>query len=87
MLYKFIDETRVLNCPKNGIIDGKAISNLPRYLGIHPHLAEKEGYKPLVVDEVPSHDETTQCVVPRYENNEQHITCHWEIHDFSTDIE
>lgn len=84
MLYKFINETRVQKCPKNGIVEGRAISNLPRYFEIHPELAAQEGYKPLVSDDVPPHDENTQFVVAYYEDGET-ITRHWKVEDYATE--
>lgn len=88
MLYKFIDESRVQKCPKNGIVEGRAISNLPRYLENHREIAEKEGYKPLLIaSKQPEIDSERQYVVPRYADNEKQIICHWEIQEFPTDIE
>ena len=51
MFYKFIDETCVYKCPKNGIIERRAISNLPRYFEINPSAAIDNGYKKLAIDE------------------------------------
>ncbi len=78
MLYRFIDETKVQACRRNGMIDGRAISNLPRYLEIHPDLAVREGYKTLVSDEIPPHDVDTQFVNAYYEDGVV-ITRHWKI--------
>ena len=86
MLYKFIDESTVQKCPKNGIIDGRAISNLPRYLEIHPQTAEKEGYKPLITDEIPQHNTDTQFVSAYYEDGVV-ITRHWKIVNIAADGE
>ena len=86
MLYKFIDETRVLKCRMNGIVNGRAISNLPRYLEIHPQLAEKEGYKPLISDDIPAYNVDTQYVSAYYEDGAA-ITRHWKIENITGDGE
>ena len=41
---KYIDEKRIIRCPKNGYVGRKAISNLERYFSKNPSLAKAEGY-------------------------------------------
>lgn len=45
---KLIDSTRVIPCPRNGYVDGKAVSNLNRFFERNPEIAEKEGYMELI---------------------------------------
>lgn len=35
-------------CPKNGYVNGIAISNLNIYFNTHPEIAKQEGYYPIV---------------------------------------
>ncbi len=44
---KYVNEKRIIPCPRNGYVGGKAVSNLKRYFERNPMAAEKEGYMQL----------------------------------------
>jgi hypothetical protein len=81
MLYRLINETRVQQCPQNGMVDGRAISNLPRYLQNNPEIAKAEGYKELIVSDKPEIDNETQYLTVTYENSENAIIKNWVVND------
>ena len=87
MLYKYINENRITQCPKNGTAGGKHISNLPRYLEKHPELALAEGYKPLVEESEPEFNPETQYLTFIYEDTEDEIIKHYEVNDIETESE
>jgi hypothetical protein len=41
---KYKGNGRLVLCPRNGYVDGIAISNLNAYFNYHPEKAEQEGY-------------------------------------------
>lgn len=79
MLYRFIDENTIKICQQNGVINGRAISNLPRYFKNNPEIANAEGYKPLVTVERPEYDETTQYLTVKYAETSDAIIQYWVV--------
>ncbi|MCM1497224.1 MAG: hypothetical protein NC124_02040 [Clostridium sp.] len=58
MFYKYIDENRIVYCPKNGkLSDGRYISNLWKYLADNESIRICEGYYELVSGEIPEIEE------------------------------
>ena len=81
MFYKIVGENNVALCPKNGTATGKYISNLAEYFKIHPEIAKKEGYKPLIVSKMPDIDTEQKCLEPIYIDNGNNIRQEWIIKD------
>lgn len=50
---RYINESTVEKCPRNGYIGKKAVSNLKRFFNIYPEVAKQEGY----TEFIPSNDE------------------------------
>lgn len=65
----------------SGYINGRAISNLSRYLEKNPDIAKAEGYKPLVVEEKPDFNNETQYITVIYENTTDVIIQRWVVND------
>lgn len=86
MFYKFINETCVRQCPKNGVVKGRAISNLHRYFDINLEVAKDEGYKKLIIDEQPIFDTEKQCLTRQYEDTNDCIYCRWIVCDIEQDF-
>lgn len=86
MFYKFISENSIRACPMSGYVNGRAISNLPRYLEKNPEIAKAEGYKPLVVSEKPAFDNETQYVTVIYEDTTDVIIQCWVVNDIEQPI-
>ena len=76
-LYKIINENNVSRCPKNGTVNGKAISNLEEYFNIHPEIARKEGYKPLEITDPPDVDPAQYAIEPIYTETANNIRQEW----------
>lgn len=47
MLFAKLENDNPVICPRNGYVDGIAISNLNAYFNYHPKKAKKEGYYPV----------------------------------------
>ena len=45
MIFAKKENGRVVFCPRNGYIDGVAISNIDVYFNKHPEVAKAEGWK------------------------------------------
>ncbi|MBQ3054272.1 MAG: hypothetical protein IJC89_05155 [Clostridia bacterium] len=45
---KYINENTIILCPRNGYIQGKAISNIHRFFKKNPDSAKREGYMELI---------------------------------------
>ena len=76
MMYKYIDEHTIEKWDeKYVILDGKQIS--------YPSddVLLQAGIKPLIEDEMPVYDETTQYIVEYYENTDTAIIKHIRIED------
>lgn len=86
MFYKIV-ENRLVMCPKNGTVNGKAISNLPRYFEKNPKIAKAEGYKPLDIDDKPEYNPDTQYLTFAYEDTDEAIIKHWTVNDNEPFIE
>lgn len=64
--YKYVNG-KVSLAPRNGVFDGKAMSNLTQYLEENEALANSFGYYELVQPEtVPNYNEKTQYLKPTY---------------------
>lgn len=73
---KFIDEKHVEIHNKNYVcVNGLQISYPSKEV-----LAQAE-YKPLVVEDIPTHDEATHYAEPYYVNGEPEVTQKWTIKD------
>ena len=71
---KYIDKENIIECPKNGYVGNKAISNLNIYFEKHPDIAKQEGYLKFIpsADILPGED--TENYKPIYELNNDIIT-------------
>ena len=75
-MYKFINEHRIESHNKKYVyVDSLQIS----YPSVEVLLMA--GYKPLVVEDIPAHDEATQYAEPYYINGETEVTQKWTIKD------
>ena len=81
MLYRYVNENRIMPCPKNGTAGGKHISNLLRYLEKHPETARAEGYKQLIEDAEPQYDTETQYITFNYEDTQEAILKHFYVNE------
>lgn len=86
MLYKFINENSIKACPMSGYINGRAISNLPRYLEKNSEIAKAEGYKELLTANKPEYNSTTQYITSIYEDTENAIIQRWVVNDIEQPI-
>lgn len=65
--YKLVDQYRISICPKNGIINNTAISNLNRYFNLYPNIAKENQYYELIKDNtVFEYDPNTQYISYKY---------------------
>lgn len=71
---KYIDKENIIECPKNGYIGNKAISNLNIYLKNHPDAAKQEGYLKFIPFEYIMADEDAENYKPVYEIDNDVIT-------------
>ena len=81
MLYKYINEKSIQICPQSGYINGRAISNLPRYFANNSDIAKAEGYKKLELNKQPEHDRKNQYLTVVYENTDDTIIQRWIVND------
>ena len=61
------ENNRIILCPRNGYINGVAISNIDVYFSKHPEVAKAEGWKPYIPyegewDGKLKVDETEECM-------------------------
>ena len=47
MMFAITENGITKACGRNGYIEGVAISNINEYLTENPHIAKREGYKPI----------------------------------------
>ncbi len=80
-MYKFISKYQIEKYDKPYVyVEGLQIS--------HPsaEVLLMAGIKPLVVDDVPEHDENKQYLAPYYEDGEEVITRKWEVQDIPEEV-
>lgn len=71
---KYIDKENIIECPKNGYIGNKAISNLNIYFKNHPDEAKQEGYLKFIPFAETLSNEDIENYNPVYEINNDVIT-------------
>lgn len=54
MRYGKFENEKLIICPKNGYVDGVAISNIDIFFDHNPEIAKKEGWLPIIELDNPS---------------------------------
>lgn len=81
MYYEFINEHRIEKYDKPYVnVEGRQIS----YPSHEVLLMGKK--KPLVVEDIPTHDESTQYVVHYYVDGETEIIQKWQVYDIPEEV-